>query len=49
MNALKVNEHSSPMHAFSHIHARDRTNLISWKNKGLGALDSEIKSTEGKI
>lgn len=43
-NSLLNTLHSSPMHAFAHLHVRIRSNLFSWKSGGLGALDLAIKN-----
>lgn len=47
--AIRFNANSSPMHAFYHILARVKKNVNLIKQKGLGALDKEIKHVEFQL
>lgn len=40
---------STPLHMFSHLAARTRSNLIAWHSNGLNSLDRELRYTELKI
>lgn len=40
---------STPLHMFSHLVARTRSNLIAWHSNGLNSLDRELRYTELKI
>lgn len=37
------------MHAFSHLVARTRSQLIAWRTKGLNSIDSDLKCLEQEI
>ncbi|XP_039138794.1 uncharacterized protein LOC120276131 [Dioscorea cayenensis subsp. rotundata] len=47
--AWNFKPHSNPMHAFSHLISRARSNLISWKNRGLCSIVSNISRLEMDI
>lgn len=40
---------STPLHMFSHLAARTRSNLIAWHSNGLNSLDRELRDIELKI
>lgn len=40
---------STPLHMFSHLVARTRSNLIAWHSNGLNSLDRELRDIELKI
>ncbi|XP_039144058.1 uncharacterized protein LOC120281255 [Dioscorea cayenensis subsp. rotundata] len=41
--------HSNPLHAFSHLLSRARTNLIAWKNRDLNSIEASINKLELEI
>lgn len=40
---------TSPMHAFSHLISRTKSQLISWRASGYSSLDTDIQNTERDI
>lgn len=49
INALLFKPHSNPMNAFYQLLIRVRSNVLSIKQYGLGALEKEIKIVESQI
>ncbi|XP_039118470.1 uncharacterized protein LOC120254421 [Dioscorea cayenensis subsp. rotundata] len=49
LTAWNFNPHGNPMHSFSHLLSRVRSNLISWSHKGVNNIDSALIHTESEI
>lgn len=48
-NIKRSNSNASPMHAFAHLVAQTRSQLIGWRSKGMNSLETDINCLEIQI
>ncbi|XP_039136217.1 uncharacterized protein LOC120273617 [Dioscorea cayenensis subsp. rotundata] len=47
--AWMVSPHDNPLHSFTHLLSRTRSNILLWRASGLTSLDADMKETEESI